>query len=57
MEAFGIITGLTGGSSYTLDAAMGVETGVAATAVKVGGPNDSVASTAWGGFTYELWAA
>lgn len=56
-ESMGVISGLTPGASLTLDAAMSVETIVALSAMRAGGPNDATANNAFGGFTYELWAA
>jgi hypothetical protein len=52
-----VVTGLTGGSSYTWDAAYAVQTAVASTAVKYGGPNNTTTNDAFGGFLYEIWAA
>lgn len=51
-----LITGLTGGASITLDAAYGVETLVASTNIKYGGPNGTTANDAFGGFRYELYS-
>ena len=56
IEAFAVIGGLTPGS-MTLDAAYAVETVQASTGIKYGGPNDTTANNAFGGFTYEIWAA
>lgn len=50
-----VITGLTAGTSYTWDAAYGVEVVVAGTNIKYGGPNDNTTSNAWGAFVYEIW--
>jgi len=49
------ITGLTPGNSYTWDAAYGVETLVASTGLKYGGPNNTTANDAWGAFIFEVW--
>lgn len=49
-----VVTGLTPGA-LTLDAAYGVETLVASTGLKYGGPNDSTANNAFGGFQFEIW--
>jgi hypothetical protein len=38
VEALFVVTGLTSGTAYTWDAAYGVETLVAATGIKYGGP-------------------
>lgn len=48
-ETVSLITGLTGGNSYTFDAAYGCEFGVAATNLGYGGPNNATANDAWGG--------
>jgi hypothetical protein len=56
-EAVFTVSGLTPGTSYTWDAAYGVETEVASTAIKYGGPNDTTADNAWGAFIYEIWRA
>lgn len=50
-----LITGLTAGASYTWDAAYGVETLVASTGLKYGGPNNTTANDAFGGFAFEIW--
>jgi hypothetical protein len=50
-----LVTGLTAGQSYTWDAAVGVEFAVASSVLKWGGPNNSTASDAWGGFAFEIW--
>ena len=57
LEAQFVISGLTPGNSYTWDAAWGVETGVAATGLKYGGPNDTTTDNAYGGFYFEVWEA
>jgi hypothetical protein len=49
-----VMTGLSPGA-LTMDAAFGVEFGVAATAIRWGGPNNTVASDAWGAFCFEAW--
>lgn len=48
------ITGLTPAASITLDAAYGVETAVAATGFKYGGPNNATANDAFGAFVYGI---
>lgn len=48
------MTGLTPGSA-TFDAAYGVETIVASTGLKYGGPNNAVANDAFGAFIFELY--
>jgi hypothetical protein len=52
-----VVTGLTPGSTYTWDAAYGVETPVASTGLKYGGPNNTTTNNAFGGFAFEVWAA
>jgi hypothetical protein len=54
-EATGLITGLTGGSSITLDAAYGVEVVVAATGIKYGGPNNTTTNDAFGAIVFEVF--
>ncbi len=50
-----LCTGLTGGTSYTWDAAYGVEVVQTSGVLKWGGPNDNTQDNAWGGFSYEIW--
>jgi hypothetical protein len=57
LEASGVITGLTPSSSYTLDAAYGVEVVASAGGLKYGGPDNTTSADAFGGLAYELWAA
>lgn len=52
-----VVTGLTPAASLTWDAAYGVETLVAATGIKYGGPNDTTANNAFGAFGFEVWDA
>ena len=55
-ELFVPVTGLTPNQSYTWDAAYDVETVLASTNIKYGGPNDaSTADNAYGGLAYEIW--
>ena len=56
-EALGVISGLTPGNSYTWDAAYGVETLIAATGIKYGGPNNTTTNDAFGAFDFEIWDA
>lgn len=57
-EAQFVITGLTPAASIsTWDAAYGVETLVASTGIKYGGPNNTTANDAFGAFVFEAWAA
>lgn len=55
LEAVSLVTGLTGGNSYTWDAAYGVEFAVAASTIGWGGPNDTTASNAYGAVTFDIW--
>lgn len=48
------VTGLAAGST-NFDAAYGVETIVASTNIKYGGPDNTTADDAWGGFVFEAW--
>lgn len=54
-EALMLVTGLTVGTTYTWDAAYGVEVAAAAP-IQYGGPNNTTADDAWGAFGYEVWA-
>jgi hypothetical protein len=56
-EAVFVVSGLTPGASLTWDAAYGVETEVASTAIKYGGPDDTTADNAFGAFVFEIWSA
>jgi hypothetical protein len=56
-EASGVITGLTGGNSYSFDAAYGVETVAGAGGFKYGGPDDTTTNNAFGGCAFEIWVA
>lgn len=49
-----LIPNLTPGA-VSWDAAYGVETLVAATGLKYGGPNNTTANDAFGGFSFEVW--
>ena len=55
-DATFIVTGLTPSSSYTWDAAYGVEILVATTNISYGGPNDTTTGNAFGALQYEIWA-
>ena len=48
------VAGLTPGAA-NFDAAYAVETVVASTNIHYGGPNDTSANNAWGGFSFEAW--
>lgn len=56
-EAVFTIGTLTPGGSYTWDAAYGVETLVASTGLKYGGPDNTTANDAFGAFIFEVWEA
>jgi hypothetical protein len=56
-EATFVVEGLTPSANLTWDAAYGVETGIAATGLKYGGPNNATANDAFGAFVFEIWAA
>ena len=55
-EAECVVTGLTGGSSYTWDAAYAVQIVSGAGGLKYGGPNNTTTDDAFGAFQYEIWA-
>ena len=55
VEACAVIDGLSG--SLTWDAAWAVETVAASSGLKYGGPNNTTANDAWGGFGFEVWKA
>ncbi len=54
MDGTFLVKGLTPSTSYTWDAAYGVE--VTNNAIEYGGPNNAVATDAAGAFQYEIWA-
>jgi len=56
-EALIPVVGLTPGATVSLDAAYGVETAVASTGLKYGGPNDATTNNAFGAFVFEVWEA
>lgn len=56
-EAVFLVTGLVAAANLTWDAAYAVETLVAATGLKYGGPNNTTANDAFGGFVFEIWQA
>ncbi|KPF47058.1 hypothetical protein [Rhizobium sp. AAP43] len=56
-EATFVVSGLTPGASLTWDMAYGVETLVASTAIKAGGPNDTTSNNAFGAAIFEIWEA
>lgn len=55
-EAFIVISGLSAGT-HTFDASYGVDVGVASTGLKYGGPSDTTADNAFGGFVFDILAA
>lgn len=55
VEALLPVTGLAAGATLTWDAAYAVETLVAATGIKYGGPNDVTGNNAFGAFIFEVW--
>ena len=57
VEGLFTVGGLTGGNSYTWDAAYGVETVAASTGIKYGGPDNATANDAYGALIYEIWDA
>lgn len=56
-EASFVVTGLTPSAQLTWDAAWGIETFVASSLIKYGGPNNSTANDAFGALVYEIWSA
>jgi hypothetical protein len=54
-EAVFLVSGLTPSASLNWDAAYGVETIIASTGIKYGGPNNATANDAFGGIAYEIW--
>jgi hypothetical protein len=55
VEAQFPVSGLTPAANLTWDAAYGVETLVASTGLKYGGPNNTTANDAFGAFIFEIW--
>lgn len=56
-EATFVVPGLTPGASLTWDAAWGIETFVASSLIKYGGPNDTTTNNAFGALQFEIWEA
>lgn len=50
-----VVSGLTPGASVNWDAAWGIETFVASSLIKYGGPNDTTANNAFGALVFQLW--
>ncbi len=57
LEALFVVPGLTPAANLTWDAAYGVETVVASTSFRYGGPNDTTTDNANGGFAFEIYDA
>jgi len=56
-EATFVVPGLTPAASLTWDAAWGIETFVASSLIKYGGPNDTTVNNAFGALQFEIWEA
>lgn len=56
VEGLFVVPNLTPGANLNWDAAYGVETLVASTGLKYGGPNNTTANDAFGAFCYEIWS-
>lgn len=56
-EATFVVPGLTPSASLTWDAAWGIETFVASSLIKYGGPNNTTANDAFGALQFEIWEA
>lgn len=56
-EATFVVSGLTPAASKTWDAAYGVETPIASTGIKYGGPDNATTNNAFGAFVFEIWEA
>ena len=56
-EATFVVSNLTPAASLTWDAAWGIETFVASSLIKYGGPNDTTANNAFGALQFEIWEA
>ena len=56
VEGVFVVPNLTPGANLTWDAAYGVETLVASTGLKYGGPNNATANDAFGAFLFEIWS-
>ena len=57
LEASGVIEGLTPGAALTYDAAWGIETFVASSLIKYGGPANATANNDFGALVFEIWEA
>jgi hypothetical protein len=56
-DAQAVIAGLTPGTSYTWDAAYGVERVSTGSNIKYGGPDNTTQDDAYGGLLYAIWEA
>lgn len=56
-EATFVVGGLTPDAELTWDAAWGIETFVASSLIKYGGPNNATANDAFGALVFEIWEA
>lgn len=56
-EASFVVSGLTPSAELTWDAAWGIETFVASSLIKYGGPDSSTANNAFGALLFEIWEA
>lgn len=54
-EALFTVSGLTPSSSYTWDAAYGVQVVLTGTNIRYGGPNNTTSNDAYGGFVFEIY--
>lgn len=50
-----VVSGLAPGAALTWDAAWGIETFVAASLIKYGGPNNATANDAFGALLFQIW--
>ena len=51
-----VVSGLTPGNSYSFDAAYAVQTAVASSSIKYGGPNNTTTDDACGAFQFAIFA-
>jgi len=56
-EATFVVPGLTPAASLTWDAAWGIETAVATSLIKYGGPDNATVNNAFGALQFEIWEA
>ncbi len=55
LDAAGLVTGLTPGTSYTWDAAYSVDVVQTSGVIQYGGPDNATTNDAWGGFAFDIW--